>query len=224
MCGASQSQQNLASSQAAFYTQLTQQYQTEFAQNQSIMSSLTATLQPIIAAGPSQQGYSDTELAALNARATESAAAGYRNAATALGEKDGAAGGGNIPIGSAAQAEVQGELATAATGQLTNEKTNILSSGFQQGNRNYEAAVGALSGVPGAIESPLTGAAGAAVGAGSSAMTGATDVNNANNSWEGLLGGLASSALSGGLLNSGGGGGGGGNGVDAGMSANEVGA
>lgn len=199
MCGASQQQENLATSQSNFYNQLTSQYQTEFSQNQAILSNLTKTLTPIINAGPSQQGYSPEEIAALNAQATEGTAAGYRSTATAMNEQEAALGGGNSPITSAAQEQLQSTAMTNAENQLTNAKTGILQSGFQQGATNFANATGQLVGAVGGTENPLSGAAGATTGAGSSAMTGATDVNNANNQWEGLLGGLASSALSGGI-------------------------
>lgn len=212
MCGSSAQQNQINASQINYMNTLTSQYSTEFGQNQAILATLTSTLSPIVAAGPSQAGYSPTELAALNAQATESTAAGYRSAATAEGERQATLGGGNSPFTSAAQEQLQSGLMTSATNELTNQKTGILSNDYATGRANFQAATGALEGASGSQENPLSTAAGEVNNSGTAAANEANSINAADNSWMGLLGGVASAAVgglaSGGIKIGGGGGGG----------------
>ena len=211
MCGSSQNQNTINNAQiqamnqqTSFLSTLTQQYQQDFSQNQQILQSLTSSLQPIISGGPSQQGYSPQEIATLNAQAAESTAAGYRSAATSTGEESAARGGGNSFIPSAAQSQINAQLASSATNQETNLQTGILQSGYELGNKNYEAAIGQLAGVPGALEGATAGAA-SSVNSGANALTSSSNaaaseanaITEANNSWMGLVGGIASTALGG---------------------------
>jgi hypothetical protein len=197
MCGASQEQKNLEKSQASFYDELQKQHAIEFSQNQEILQTLQSTLSPIVNAGPSQTGYSPTELAALNTQATESTAAGYRNAATAEAEANAARGGGNAFLPSAAQEQIQAGLRSSATNQLSTLQNKILTDDYATGRLNFNNAVGELSGVPGAVENPLAGLTNATTGAGSAAASEANAINAASNSWMGLLGGVASTAVGG---------------------------
>jgi hypothetical protein len=126
-----------------------------------------------------------------------------------------ARGGGNIALPSGAQSQVQEMIGTAAENQKSSALNTINLANYAQGRQNYFNAVGALAGVPGATENALTGAANAATGAGGSAMQGATAIQQANNSWMGLLGGILGNAAqvgegfaTGGLSFAGGGGGG----------------
>ncbi|HEX3682202.1 MAG TPA: hypothetical protein VHU83_06635 [Bryobacteraceae bacterium] len=195
MCGSSQNQNNINNAQIQFMDTLTAQYQQEFAQNQEILNTLTSSLQPIINGGPSQEGYSPQELAALNTQATQQAGQAYAQAKQATDESIAAKGGGDLFVPSGATQQVDADLDISAENNLSNQKLNILQSDYATGLSEYESAIGALSGVPGAIDNASTGAAGAVTNSSNAAANEANAITEANNSWMGLLGGVAGAAL-----------------------------
>ena len=85
MCGASGQQKDIEAQQAAFYKQLTQEYGITFGESQGILKSLTAAFEPILKAGPNQQGFSAEELANLNSQAVTGIGRNYAKAGAALG-------------------------------------------------------------------------------------------------------------------------------------------
>src|SRR5215469_4581360 len=105
VCGPSQQQKNLEAEQASFTATLQQDYAQTFAQNQEILANLNSVLQPIVNAGPNQQGFSPQETAALSTQAIESNAQGYNQAIQAAMSRENAAGGGRefLPSGVNAQ-------------------------------------------------------------------------------------------------------------------------
>lgn len=195
MCGSSQNQNDINNAQIQFMDTLTAQYQQEFAQNQEILNTLTSSLQPIINGGPSQQGYSPQELAALNTEATQQAGQAYAQEEQAVNESMAAKGGGDLFVPSGATEQIDASLANSAETNLSNQKLNILQSDYQTGLSEYESAIGALSGVPGAIDTATTGAAGAVTNSSNAAASEANAITEANNSWMGLIGGVAGAAL-----------------------------
>jgi hypothetical protein len=200
--GASSQQSALANSQQQFYQTLTNDYNTQFANQNAILGTLSSALNPIIAAGPNQMGYNQAELNTLNSQAVQGTGNQYANAAKALGQQQAAQGGGNSYLPTGAQAAQQAGLISSAANQASNQLLGIKQAGYQQGYNQYQSAVGQLGGVAG-MYNP-TGYAGQASGAGNSAFNAATQVqqmNNAASPWNlvgGILGGAAS-AFTGGL-------------------------
>jgi len=191
MCGSSDAQNNINQQQQAFYKQLTDQYQTEFGQNQAILKSLTDALTPLITAGP-QQGFSPEETAALNTQATEQAAQAAAQTKQALNEGIAARGGGNNPnLTNPATAQLDEAADLAAQKQLSDAKLGITQNNYATGRQQFNNALGLLSGVPGSVQGANSSAASVATGAGDSAAQEANAINQSNNSWMGLLGGLA---------------------------------
>ncbi len=216
--------QQLQASQG-FYQQLLGMYSNAFGASSDIFKSLTSTLQPIFAAGPSQQGFSPQQLAALNTQATNQAAQSYQQTAQAVNEQMAAKGGGAYYTPGGAQAQIQASIGQNAENQLSSQKLAITNANYAQGQKNWETAAGLLSGIPGAeastfstLTNPLTAAENAASGAagtlsgvgglatgGINAATGSANVagNEANTiqqqsqSWMGMLGGIASGAING---------------------------
>jgi hypothetical protein len=192
MCGSTQAQNQINQAQTNFYNNLTQTYQTEFGQGEGIFSDLSSSLAPIVAAGVNQQGFSAAELAGLNTQAIQNAGNTYAQESQAANESMAARGGGNVALPSGAQNQVQEEIGTAAENQKSSSLNTINLQNYATGRQNYFNAVGALSGLPAAIYNPLSGAGSAATGAGSAAMTGATEIQQSNDSWMGVLGGVIS--------------------------------
>lgn len=188
--GASAQQSSLADAQQNFYTTLTNDYNTQFANQSAILGTLNQSLSPIIAAGPNQFGFSAAQTANLNAQAIQGTGQQYANASKALGAQQAAQGGGNAFLPTGAQAAQQGALASSAANQASNQLLGIQQAGYQQGNNMYNNAVAQLGGVAG-MYNP-TGYAGASTGAGAATGTTLNDITQANNSvfnaWMGLAG------------------------------------
>src|SRR5689334_18812338 len=83
-CGPSNAEKNLAAQEAQFSQVLQGNYSTRFQNQNEVLGRLNNSLTPTLEAGPSQQGFSSQELAALNTRALNSTGANYANAARAL--------------------------------------------------------------------------------------------------------------------------------------------
>jgi hypothetical protein len=201
MCGATSAQNNLAAAQTQFYTQMTQEQDTVFGEDQGILSAVTKATEPIIAAGADQQGFGPQELQALNSESGEGVATGFNQAEKALNEQTAAEGGSGLPQGAAMQQKQ--ELATEAEGMSSAEKQQITEANYATGRQNYDTAVSELEGAEGLNEA--TGYAGAANTAGSAAGQTDAQIASENDSiWtgiEGALGGVAGAAV--GNLNTG---------------------
>lgn len=202
--GASQQQNDLAASQTQFYNTLQNDTNTSFSGQQNVLSALQNTLNPIVQAGPNQYGFNAAETNNLNSSVINNTATQYQNAARNLGARQGAAGGGNSLLPSGVQSQQQAGLAAAAANQTATGLTGVQQAGYEQGNRQYNNAVGQLGGVAGQYGSGATSLAGSANNAGSDAgneINTITQENNAASPWNtigGLLGGAAS-AFAGGL-------------------------
>lgn len=192
MCGASQEQKDIEAAQAAFYNNLTSEYQTVFGQNQAILKSLTASFQPILAKGINQEGFSPAELQNLQSQAVAGTGRNYAAAADALARQQGAAGGGTTYIPTGAKMQQQEQLATSAAQNESQIESNITAANYATGRQNYLEAAGVLGGV--AAQYNPTGYAGAATGAGSAAAETANQITQANNSWMNLAAGALGSA------------------------------
>lgn len=202
MCGPSQSEKNLQASEASFDQTLQQDYSTTFAQNQDILNSLNSVLQPIVQAGPNQQGYSPQELAALNTQAIESNAQGYQQVAQATGQQEAAAGGGKTFLPSGVNAQINAAEASAAESNLSNENLGITTSNYAQGRANWQQALSGEESVA-AGESPVA-YAGATTNANQAAFGEANTINQQSNAEFGqILGGIEGigSAAVGGIEN-----------------------
>jgi hypothetical protein len=198
--GASAQQTQLANTQQSFYNTVLQNYNTQFANQSSILSSLTSGWNQIFNAGIGQYGYTPAEDTALRTQASEGTATTYNQALTALNEQLGARGGGNTPgVTSGGDAQLQAEIAKAGAADIANKQLGITESGYNIGRQNYLTAASSLAGVAGQ-ENPLS-YGGLGVSAGQSAFGSATQVNKENQAaspWNviaPILGGAAGSFL-----------------------------
>src|SRR5208337_1488296 len=85
LCGATKQQNQIAQQEQGLATQLTTQSQAVFGASSSVFNSLQSTFAPIIAAGPSQQGFSQQQLANLNSEAITQTGQEYKNEKEAVG-------------------------------------------------------------------------------------------------------------------------------------------
>lgn len=194
MCGASSQQTQIEASQQKYYDTMTQEAQQVFGESTSLFKDLTAAFEPILAAGPNQEGFSAAEKAALNTQATEGVAQNYQSAAKAIAEQQAAEGGGNEFVPSGQNAEIKAEVAMSAAQQESAEQTNITEADYATGRSNFLTAAQELSSAAG-VFNPATGISGAATSSGEAASKTASDIATANNSWLnaaiGAVGGVA---------------------------------
>lgn len=168
-------------------------YQQNFGQQQAIFSSINNALEPILAAGPNQQGFSAAENAALTGAAINSNAAQARNAEVVAGSTVG----GNTGVTTGGTKQLEEQIASNAGTALSSEENKINLANAQLGRQNFFNAEAGLGGLAG-LEAPNPGAV---TSAGNAAFGSATTVQNMKNQEEadigGAISGLAGMALGG---------------------------
>lgn len=193
MCGATPQQTQISDEQNAFYQQLTQQYATVFGQDQAITGALTSQFAPILAAGPSQTGFSPSEENALETQNTEGTATNYAQAQKATAQILASQGGGNTVLPSSVNANILAQNANSAAAQRAQGENSITQANYAQGYQNWNTAANVLGSTAGLL-SP-TSYSSSATGAGNAASTSATAIANASNSpWNAAFGALGSAA------------------------------
>jgi hypothetical protein len=199
--GASAQQNELAAQQGAFYSSLTNDYNTQFANQSAILGSLVPPLTAILDKGANQYGYSVGQTNALNSTAIQGTGQQYTNAARALNENQAAQGGGNSLLPSGVNNQQQASLASAAANQSSSEQLGITTSGYALGNSMFNNAVSQLGGVAGMYDP--TGYSGSATSAGSAAGSTYNQIAQENQAASpggaigGLVGGAAGAFLGG---------------------------
>lgn len=157
MCGPGNAEKGIAGSEQTFMKTLQQNYNVNFAEQQSVLSNLNNTLQPIISAGPNQTGFSAAEEGALNTQAIDTTGANYKNAAIALNNQlAGRNDSGNAPESGVDQA-LKERLASSAEGELSQEQLGITEANYATGRSNFEQAIGGEEALAGQYNPTSTG-------------------------------------------------------------------
>jgi hypothetical protein len=144
MCGgATATQDKLQSEEADFYAKQIESYDTSYANFSALSDTLKKQFEPILAKGPNQRGFDDTERNTLNTQATEGTAQGYAKARAALQEGQAARGGGtsNINITSGGDEQEQEQLAATAAATTSSEKLGITTADYAKGSADYQNAI-----------------------------------------------------------------------------------
>ncbi len=157
-CGPTKQEEQEADQQQAYATTVQNNYKTLFGEQQGVMSNLNNIFTPIAEQGPSQTGFSGSELAALNTSAIDTTGANYANAARALG---GQLAGRSTAAGETGPTQaLKAQLASSAAGQLSGEQLGITQANYAQGNQNWRAATGGLQALNNSYESVQAGSSG----------------------------------------------------------------
>jgi hypothetical protein len=196
MCGPSAAQTSLSGQSQSLSSLLSANYAQNFGAQSPILGNLTSILTPIAEAGPSQEGMSPAEKAAITGNAINTTAANYKNAATVIGTGRAGAGG-NTYAPSGADTQVQGEIASEGAQQLSGEENQIEQADYALGHKNFEEATGGLETTAAAYNPNAI--ASTAVGANQSAFGEQSQIQSEDNAWmgdvAGLVGGLGGAAL-----------------------------
>lgn len=180
--GPSSAMMNIANQQSNLASQLDQNYTQSYGEQQGIFNTITRSMTPTVAAGPSQLGFSAPELAALNTQAINSAGAAAANAQqkTQVGEitpQEGRFGGNQNGLESGVNKAISAGQSSISADALAAQQLGITVEDYQQGNLNYENAVKGLSDVAN-LENP-TALANASTNASKEAFSAATGVQAA---------------------------------------------
>lgn len=197
MCGASADQKAVGAQQSTFFTTATQTAQQVLGAASSVFKNLMSTFSPIVAAGPSQEGFSLAQKSNLDSQAITQTGNAFKNAKAAIGEEEAAQGGGNTVLPGGANIGRDIAVANSAAAQTSGELSQIEQADYTQGNQNYEQAVAGLEKAPGVFDTSVS-AENAAAGAGKAAADTQNQITADNQSWEqavsGALGGVAGAA------------------------------
>jgi hypothetical protein len=139
MCGPSQQEYNAQEQESSFMQDYADAFNTRQASQTSLLNTINNTLNPILQAGPNQQGFSAPELASYDTEALDTTGANYANAERALQTNQSAAGDSTVESG--VQQQQKGALASEAAGTTSNEELGITEANYAQGRRNFENAV-----------------------------------------------------------------------------------
>jgi hypothetical protein len=181
MCGATSAQNSLQAEDLSTLQEYNSAFQQQYANQQAIYGKVSSVLDPILAAGPNQTGFSTGEENTLNSQAVEGTAENYAGAAKAVGEQVAAEGGGNSPISVGGQTELKQQVANSAAQTESGEETQIQEANYNQGRSNFEnAEEGEMAIASG--ENPL-GYASAATSQANTTGTIANQIAQENNSW-----------------------------------------
>ena len=194
-CGASAAQKQLSQEQANFYQELSANYATVFPEQQQILAALTSEFQPILAAGPSQTGFSAAEEASLRTEASDTTANAAQQADVALGGKEASMGDGSIPSG--AHLQLESGLLNSAAQENAGLQNQITQENYSVGRQNFLTAASALSSTAN-LENPNSYAS-AATTSGQAANTTMNDIAQENSAWMGpvfgLIGGIGGAVV-----------------------------
>jgi hypothetical protein len=200
MCGATAGQNQQAASTTAAYNAATTQAANIFGESSTAFNDLMSSYKPTIAAGPSQQGFSQGELSNLNSQAITQNGVEAKNAKEAVGNAESAqvGAGGGSPVGpGGATVGANLSIAENAANQTSSQLSQITEAGYEQGNKNYDVAVQGATAAPNMFN-PASEATSAATGAGNTATTAVNNVaTSAQSPWQiaaGALGSVAGAA------------------------------
>jgi hypothetical protein len=195
MCGPSSSEKSLAASSANFASMLQGHYATLFGEQQDVLNAIKRSLSPTLAAGPSQQGFSAEERAAINTQAINAAGAANRaaqQAARTYGAGQG--GGGTSGLTSGVTKQIEAAVGGQVASQLAATQSQITQADYAAGRENYWRAQGGMQALA-AGYSP-TAAQSGAISEGSQAFGEASQITQEQNQKEqAIAGGITSLAM-----------------------------
>ena len=162
--GPSAGEEAVAGEQASLFNQLQNNYAAVFGDSSNIYQQLVKTFSPIVAAGPNQEGFNQTEWNTLQSSVAENTGIASANAQKLAAQQFA---GQQVPSG--ARAALVARIGTSAAMSQATTMAALREQSFAQGRQNWLAATSGLAGAP-SVFAPATSAGGAAVSAGQAAF------------------------------------------------------
>lgn len=186
-CGAAQGQKDIANQQTSAYKTMLNQAQQEFGGASGVFSDLMKTFEPVVAAGPDQEGFSQAEKSALQSSAITNAGNAYRNAKQAVGDTMAAQGGGNVgDVTGGYKTGINLSVAESAAKQTADSLNEIDQADYATGRQNYKEAVAGMESAPG-VFGTANSAENVATGGGEAAANTENQIAQQDNSWVGAV-------------------------------------
>lgn len=155
-CGTHGAENNAAAQQSAFTSQMTSQASQVFGADNGTWNAMQNAYSQLLAAGPSQHGFSAAQLSAMNSAAITSGANTTRGIEAMIGGKQAGAGGGNAPNASGIGISDRAKYAEAVAGQTAGILNANTQADYAQGNKNWQNAGEGIRSAPG-VYSNLSG-------------------------------------------------------------------
>lgn len=203
MCGPSKAMKDLNNQVKAFAGQTAEEAQTIFGGASEIFNNLKTSLGNIVKGGPSQQGWSQAEINAVNSQIVDQAASSARNVKAATGNALAAIGGGNTVSPSGLEATVNLEANQGVEAEKSRQLNQAVVQNYETGRQNYFTAVGQEEALPGVFGTSNEANKVAQSGFGQ-AIESQKGIDSANNWWQPLVTGAIGTGLgfaTGGLSN-----------------------
>jgi hypothetical protein len=181
MCGATSAQTQLQNEQMETLQQYDAMMQQQYADQTALYSEVNSVLQPILKAGPNQEGFSSAEKQDLDSQAVEGTAENYQQAAKAVNEQLAAEGGGDAPITTGGQAQLKEQVAEGAAQSESQQESQIKQADYAQGYSEFQNAEEGEMAIA-AGENPL-GYMSATTNQGEAAANTANQIAQEDNSW-----------------------------------------
>jgi len=181
-CGTHGAEKAAANEQTAFTNSMISQAHQVFGADNGVFNAMKNAYSELLAAGPSQQGFSAAQQSAMNASAITTGANQARFIEARLGGQQAGAGGGNMPNASGIGAGDRAAVAEAVAGQTASELNKIQQENYAQGNKNWQIAGAGLREAPG-VFSNLSGVDAAAQTGIDKNMANAQAADAASNWW-----------------------------------------
>jgi len=186
-----------------FTSGLTSEAKTIFGDASSIFNDLHDSLSSIVKGGPSQQGWSQAEINAVNSQIENQAAVSARNVKAATGNAVAAIGGGNTVTPSGLETAVNLEANQGVEAEKSRQLSQAVVQNYETGRQNYFQAVNDEQNLPNVFNSS-DAANKTAMGGLKQAQESQASIDKANNWWQPLVMagvGAAASFATGGLSN-----------------------
>ena len=195
MCGTKGAETAAANQQSAFTNQMVSQASSVFGTDSSVFNNILSAYSKTLAAGPSQQGFSQAEQNSLNSAAITNNANQFRNVAGAAKAGQAGYGGGNAVSVSGIPTKQNIQIGEASAANTANQLNEIQQANWSQGNTNFNNAGKAIEGAGSAFGN-LSGVDSAAQTGLGANMANAKSKDAASNWWAAPVMGLANAGLS----------------------------
>lgn len=146
--GPSLAQKNAQQQTVAMGNALQSNYLEQFGQYEDLAKELTTSLNEELLQGESGQGYTASELSALNTQALNATAANYKNAQIAA-QTAGAARGGTSGLESGVQEQINASIASGAAGAESAAQLDIAKANAERAYQKQQAALAGLNALSG---------------------------------------------------------------------------
>ena len=190
LCKESDAQKQAQAQQQDFNKQLMSIYKQQFSSQQAILSAIVPQLEEM---AKNPEGFGSTEYAALQAKIVNDTGAQYSNVAKSAAREFATTNEAGLPSG--VEAQVQGQIAAGAAGQVAGESTSLAVANEQMKQRQKEFATSTLTGIETGIGGQLQSTGGESLTGINNQFQDATTVYNQGSLWKNVLGGIAGTGL-----------------------------